>query len=143
MGHSAGSQPHALARRKKAEHHCETVQSTTPSNELTALTNRLVFALGVTDVRFDLSIFGDFLRDIPRRLGRNEALDASVRALTTAIPAVYAQKHSPEMLLRYVEAIRSLSDYLKDSVKATSPDTLCAVYMVMICQVIMPPYTIR
>ena len=46
-----------------------------PSNELTLTTGALVSALNVIDLRFDLSFFGAFLRQIPARLGTNAALD--------------------------------------------------------------------
>ena len=92
-------------------------------------------ALQVTDVRFDLRIHGDFFSDIPRRLGTNEALDASVRALTTAFPSVYTHRCTPEMYRTYGEALRSLRGCLGDPAMAGSVDTLCAVYLVMICQV--------
>jgi hypothetical protein len=102
---------------------------------MTLLTGGFLSALQVTDIRFDLSIYGEFFKDIPRRLGTNEALDASVSALTTAWPSVHTRQQSTEMVSRYVHALKSLRVCLSDPAKAESANTLCAVYLVTICQV--------
>lgn len=122
-------------RRKSRGSGCGLFQSRALGSELTTLANGFRSALAVTEIGFDLSIYGDFLNDIPRRLGRNEALDASVRAMTTALPSVRTRQQSPGVFKSYVAALRCLQDTLRDPVKARSPETLCAVYLVMICQV--------
>jgi hypothetical protein len=129
----------SLARRDPNGHGSGFAPSTPPSSELTILATGFLSALAVTDVRFDLSIYGAFFNDIPRRLGRNEALDASVRALTTALPSVHKHQLSAEVFKSYAAALRCLRDCLSDPVKAISSDTLCAVYLVMICQVCSHP----
>jgi hypothetical protein len=106
-----------------------------PNNELDSVTDGFLSAIAVTDIRFDLSIYGAFLEDIPRRLGRNEALDAAVQALTTALPSVRSHQYSTNMYKTYMGALRQLRYCLSDPEKAASPETLCAVYLIMICQV--------
>ncbi|KAL5348176.1 hypothetical protein ACLOAV_006656 [Pseudogymnoascus australis] len=89
-----------------------------------------------TPVRFNLVYwYGEFLQDIPARLGRNEALDSSVRALTAAHSSycLYGRA-SPEALVKYSTALRVLRFYLDDPFKARSSETLCAVMLLLICQ---------
>jgi hypothetical protein len=107
----------------------------TPSSEVTMAASRFVSALEVLDPRFDLTIYGNFIREIPRRLGTNEALDAAVGTLTTALPLVHTRQRSAELFHKYVVAIRALRLCLGDPVKAASPDTLCALYFIVVCQV--------
>lgn len=105
------------------------------SNSTTRVIGGLVSALAVTDIRYELSIYGDFLPDIPKRLGRNAALDSSVAALTTAFQAVHTGIKPAEVYLRYATALSSLRRCLKDPVQAQSTETLCAIWIIVICQV--------
>lgn len=109
--------------------------SRAPSNARTIVTNALVSALEVTDLRYSLICYGGFVKDIPRRLGTNDALDASVGALTSAFSSLQRRRQSPETLSRYVHALKTLRISLNDPAKAHSPNTLCAMYLIMICQV--------
>lgn len=90
--------------------------------------------LNVSDLRYDISGFGGFLRELPRRLGRNKALDASVNALTAVFPTLYLQEPSSEMLAAYVYALRCLRINLADRATAQTPETLCAIYLITLCQ---------
>lgn len=112
--------------------------SASPSNDLTVLTSRFLSALSVTDIGYDLTIYGAFFNDVPRRLGRNEALDASVRALVTALPSLHSHQQSPEMFKTYAAALSCLRNCLDNPANGVTPDTLCAVYLIMICQVCSP-----
>ncbi|KAJ4395883.1 hypothetical protein N0V93_000098 [Gnomoniopsis smithogilvyi] len=103
-------------------------------NSTTRVAGGLVWALGVTDIRYELSIYGDFLQDIPRRLGRNAALDSSVAALTTSFEAIHVLHKPPEVFNKYARALWSLRRCLDDPVEAQSPETLCAIWMIVICQ---------
>lgn len=89
----------------------------------------------MTDIRYELSIYGDFLQDIPKRLGRNAALDSSVAALTFSFQAVHTRVKPAEVYLKYATALSSLRLCLDDPVEAQSPETLCAIWMIVICQV--------
>lgn len=105
------------------------------SNSTTRVAGSLVSALAVTDIRYELSIYGDFLPDIPKRLGRNAALDSSVAALATAFRAVHTGLKPAVVYLKYATALNSLRLCLDDPVEAQSTETLCAIWMIVICQV--------
>lgn len=105
-----------------------------PSNHLMKRTGAFISVLNVSDLRYDISGFGAFLRELPRRLGRNRALDASVNALTVVFPALYLQEPTPAMLAAYVHALRCLRITLADRVTAQTPETLCAIYLITLCQ---------
>lgn len=111
--------------------------SQVPGNSLTRETSALVALLRITDLRYDVSGFGGFLKDIPRRMGRNKALDASVNAFTTLYPILYSQNMhvSSAMLAAYVRALESLRISLEDRMTAQTPETLAAIYLVTLSQV--------
>ena len=89
-----------------------------------------------TDLRYNLLTYGQFVQDIPRRLGRNDALDTSVRALVSAHSSFCAtRKVSVEAINDYSRALNSLRTCLDDPVKATDSHTLCAVTLLLMCQV--------
>jgi hypothetical protein len=109
-----------------------------PSNELTFLTSVFVQTLKPsTDLRYNLVWnYGGFLAEVPQRLGTNEALDASVYAVCAAHSSFCVYKDiSVEALTKYSHALRMLRVCLDDPVKASTPETLCAVMMLLICQV--------
>lgn len=99
------------------------------------MASAFVSALEVTDLRYNLTCYGGFLKGIPRRLGTNDALDASVGALTSAFSSLHTRRQSPETLARYVHALKTLRIILDDPAKARAANTLCAMYLIMICQV--------
>ncbi|KAI9929365.1 hypothetical protein MW887_000833 [Aspergillus wentii] len=105
-----------------------------PSNEMTVLSSAFVSALEITDTRYDLSCYGGFIKNIPRRLGTNEVLDAAVAAMTPAFSAICSRQQSVEAFTKYGQALNALRVGLNNPVTATSLDTLCAIYLIMICQ---------
>ncbi|KAH7348314.1 hypothetical protein BKA65DRAFT_594168 [Rhexocercosporidium sp. MPI-PUGE-AT-0058] len=105
-----------------------------PTNGDTLLLSDFISTLGVIDVRYDLTYYGGFLSDLPRRLGTNDALDASVGALAAAYPYVHTKRLSPDMLSKYGHALKTLRIYLSDPKRAYTPDTLCAIYLMDVCQ---------
>lgn len=108
-----------------------------PSNELALMTNAFVSTISVsTDLRFNLAWwYGIFLEDIPKRLGINKALDASVMALTeTHLDFCSRRPPTPKALLRYSIALRTLRFYLDEPANACTTETLCAVMVLLICQ---------
>ena len=98
-----------------------------------------ISTLEITDVRYSMSYFGTFLKHVPQRLGTNEALDASVGALVTIASTVHTGQRSPEMFARYGDALKALRTSLSDPLKVQRPETLCAIYLVMLCQVSATP----
>ena len=92
-------------------------------------------ALDVTNVRYGLSVYGEVFKTIPRRLRSNSALDTFVNALTIAFTSVYSRRQSPKILESSIQALKLLEKYLNNSITAGFANTLCAVYLMMICQV--------
>jgi hypothetical protein len=89
-------------------------------------------------VKYNLAwTYGDYLNDIPARLGTNEALDAA----TSTFVATFQRFSNPEIadthdvLEQYGLALASLRKCLSDTAKAKAPETLCAVLLLMNCQV--------
>jgi hypothetical protein len=83
--------------------------------------------------------FGPFLEDIPARLGHNEALDAAVRALVRGQSALRRNERVQKdqaSLHAYSAALRSLSETLAHPIIAGSTETLCAIKILMIFEVI-------
>jgi hypothetical protein len=110
--------------------------SRTPSNETTSTLSEFVHKLEVQDIRFDLVwAYGGLLREIPKRLGTNSALDAAVMAMTSTAADLAAGYKSPEALVRYGSALTALRTCLDNPVTAQSSSTLCAIYLIWICQV--------
>lgn len=99
------------------------------------IANAFVSTLQISDLRYSVSYYGAFLKYVPQRLGTNQALDASVKALATASSCLRSREHPTQMLIQYGNALTALRLSLSDPVKAQSPETLCAIYLVMICQV--------
>lgn len=109
--------------------------SRSPSNEVGFLLSELVNKLEVKDIRFDLCwAYGNLLKEIPPRLGLNSALDASVVALTTACSDLSARRKPHAALIKYGSALNALRGVLNDPFLAQAPETLCAIYIIWICQ---------
>jgi hypothetical protein len=117
------------------EHKVIGVPAKNPINATTILATAFVSALEVTDVRYDLTCYGTFMLDIPRRLGTNDALDMAVKALTKAFPSIYTRQPTADTFIQYGNALKSLRTCLDDPVKTHTTNTLCAIYLIMICQV--------
>lgn len=114
----------------------------TLTNDLSSLANRFIKTINPsTDLRYNLWwTFGMYLEDIPRRLGTNEALDRSIEALTAAhagFCGVNRQGATVEALTSYSQALKILRVYLDDRVHAQSSNTLCAVMILLICQLFL------
>ena len=109
--------------------------SRTPSNETIKVAGAFISQLEVTDIRYEMSCYGPFLKDIPKRLGINEALDASVSAVTSVFATFYTRQHTVDTFATYGEGLKALRKCLNDPIKAQAPETLCATYLLQICQV--------
>ena len=106
-----------------------------PYNETMRIANAFVSTLEVSDLRYSVSYYGAFLKYVPQRLGTNQALDAAVQALASASLCLRTRENSTQVLVQYGNALKALRVSLSDPLKAESPETLCAIYLVMICQV--------
>lgn len=109
-----------------------------PSNHLTLLSSSFFDTIKpTTSFKFNLLwTYGSFLEDIPQRLGYNEALDSAVDALLSVHSDVCLRReNSTRTLTGYSRALRALRYYLDDPVKACAVETLCAVLILLTCQV--------
>jgi len=81
--------------------------------------------------------YGDYLNDLPRRLGTNMALDSATEAFLFAVQRSLNRADVPaqSVLERYGLALTALRTCLDDPVKAREPETLGAILMLMNCQV--------
>lgn len=96
--------------------------------------NRLMSIWAVDDLRYDISIFGDYFRWIPRRLGESEALDAAVWAFACSHSTTYNKQVSMEALAAYGMALRKVKDAIEDPEQRSSPNLLCALQLMGTCQ---------
>lgn len=108
---------------------------TPPSNEVTELATQLVHKLSVTDVRFDLCFnYGPLLRELPKRLGQSEALDAAAVTLVATVDDLERATLADGRLGMYGRALYKLRASLLNPEMAFSSLTLCAIFVVWICQ---------
>lgn len=82
--------------------------------------------------------FGPYLMHIPPRLGQNEALDAAADILMTAYANYRASHLKPDerVLIKHSHALRVMAKCLNDPATATTSETLAAVMLLLICQVL-------
>jgi hypothetical protein len=91
-----------------------------------------------SDLRYNLTwAFGNFIQDVPRRLGKNEALDAAATslALTHVRFSTGRKETTPEEFKAYINALSVLRNCLNDAVVARDANTLCAIMLLLFCQV--------
>ncbi|KAK5072819.1 hypothetical protein LTR64_000773 [Lithohypha guttulata] len=80
--------------------------------------------------------FGDFFADVPQRLGKNDVLDAAAAVLVSGHNDIRMHKGqvSFRTLRLHGHALSILRACLNDPVEAQAVNTLCAVYLLLICQ---------
>ncbi|KAF7558065.1 hypothetical protein G7046_g5878 [Stylonectria norvegica] len=106
-----------------------------PSSQIVMRAIAFVSRLEISDPRYDVCCYGTFLMDIPRRLGTNASLDAAVDTFTSASASLHTGgRHSVATLTKYGHALKTLRESLDNPVTARKPETLCAIYLIMITQ---------
>ena len=131
-------QPHTLQQSRSIRIY----PSQSLSNAFTLFTSRFVGAIdSSTDISYQLPWnFGDFLHDIPCRLGANEALDTAADALIATYTRFCCRSGGNttldlEILKKHTLALKALRSVLDDPVKACSAETLGAIMLLQIHQV--------
>ena len=107
-------------------------------NRHETMTALMVNKLSVKDLRYDVGwAFGPFVGEIPKRLGRSVALDAAARTFVLSLPPSPCARKQPEssILENFTVALKATRLALAHPVESRSIDTLCAAYLLMICQV--------
>jgi hypothetical protein len=98
----------------------------------------IVHKLSIKDLRYDISwAFGPFLSDIPKRLGRSVALETATQAFVLSLPPSPHSRRHPETdaLESFTAALKATRLALAHPTDSRSMDTLCATYLLLICQV--------
>jgi hypothetical protein len=110
-------------------------RSRSPSSQTSQLTCDLISAFQVSDLRYSIFSFALYFKDLPRRLGLNDALDAAVGAFISAHQVLRSGFCIQSALQQYGHALKVLRESLYDPSTAQSSETLCAVHLLWICQV--------
>ncbi|ATZ53036.1 hypothetical protein BCIN_08g06490 [Botrytis cinerea B05.10] len=105
-----------------------------PGNRTISVAGSFISVLEVKDIRYDIGVYGTFLTEIPKRLGTSAALDASVNAISTSYTSIYSRKKPVEALENYGRGLKALRVALNDPKEAAEANTICAFYLMMICQ---------
>ncbi|KAH7400965.1 hypothetical protein DE146DRAFT_654532 [Phaeosphaeria sp. MPI-PUGE-AT-0046c] len=103
---------------------------TTLGTEQSRLANALISIWKVDDLRYDISVYGDYFQFIPRRLGASRALDAATQAFVSAYPSLSTGRTTVEALAAYGKAISALGNALKSPTEVNQPNTLLALHLV-------------
>ena len=120
------------------------VQQRVPRSETSADLTSAFNAVTINPARgikFNLAwTYGDYLNDVPSRLGANEALDAATDTFVTAVEISFSKRgtnHTSILLEKYGKSLASLRKCLDDPVKVKTPETLCAILFLWNCQVFL------
>ena len=88
---------------------------TGPSNDATMAISALTSILEIRDDRYDIRYCGPHLMsELPRRIGADSALDASISALITTYKAVVLRIPNQNALVHYGNALRAVRTSLQD-----------------------------
>lgn len=108
-----------------------------PSSTSMAVGLSLVSRLETRHQRFEMNwAHGSFMDEIPKRLDHSKALATATEAFMLAIPcAEVSHTLSRQRLRAYIAALTATRLALLHPVDAFSSNTLCAVYLLWVCQV--------
>lgn len=130
-------QPTHAGRRTSKKARAQTLNEISP-NIQESMTALMVHKLSVKDIRYDVGwAFGTFVSDIPKRLGRSVALDSATRAFVLSLPPSPHARRQPgsDALENFTAALKATRLALAHPTESKSIDTLCAAYLLLICQV--------
>ncbi|KAF5562704.1 hypothetical protein FNAPI_3023 [Fusarium napiforme] len=105
-----------------------------PQNALTLLRAKLVAVLEITDLRYGLSCYGNFLEHIPGRLGYSQALDTSVDLMMSILPYHYTHEIPSQVQAKYDSGLKVFRDTQDETGTKLSPEDVAAFHIMMICQ---------
>ena len=69
------------------------------------------------------------------QIGKNAALDAAVDAFATGFSTLHSDAYGLEAFQKYGHALKALGECLDDPVRGQTPETMCAIYLIMVVQV--------
>ncbi|KAF5689440.1 hypothetical protein FCIRC_1376 [Fusarium circinatum] len=105
-----------------------------PQNSSTLLQAKFVAALEITNFRYGLNCYGDFLEHIPKRLGHSHALDASVDLLMSALPYHYTHEIPSQVLAKYGSGLKVLRGPKDKKGTQLNFENVAAFQIMTICQ---------
>ncbi|KAI1054568.1 hypothetical protein LB506_010630 [Fusarium annulatum] len=105
-----------------------------PQNSLTLLQAKLVAALEVTDFRYGLHCYGDFLEHVPKRLGHSHALDVCVDLMTSTLPYHYTYGIPSQVEAKYSSCLKVLRGPEDKKGSQPSFEDVAAFHTMTICQ---------
>ncbi|KAL4789489.1 hypothetical protein BDV19DRAFT_374099 [Aspergillus venezuelensis] len=105
-----------------------------PSSDTIDIAREFIEVLEVTDIRYDVTWYGPFLENLPRRIGSSPALDAAIGAVTSAVKTLRTHQNHQDAMGKYVNGWKALRTCLSDPEQTKSIHTVCAIYLMMICQ---------
>jgi hypothetical protein len=106
-----------------------------PQNQTTSSINQLIAALEITDPRYNLSSLGGFLRELPMRIGKNQALDAAVDSLNSSFSALCSGQCSTEMYTKYGHALRAMRRGMDQIEPNSLFDVMAAIHLLLLSEV--------
>ena len=107
-----------------------------PASQDALIAGSMASRLRVTDIRYDTSCFGSFLRYIPERIGCNKALDTAADAFAATFTNLHhARDASTQCFVKHGRALKALRDTMGSPTQATDPETICAIYLTMLTEV--------
>ncbi|KAF5570421.1 hypothetical protein FPHYL_1257 [Fusarium phyllophilum] len=104
-----------------------------PQNSLTLLEAKLVAALDITDLRYGISCYGDFLEHIPQRLGHSFSLDVAVDLMMSILPYHYSHEIPSQVLAKYDSGLKVLGSQDRKGTQLSSED-VAVLHVMTICQ---------
>ena len=122
-----------------------TIVFRSPSNAQTRLISAFTAKLHPSiGVKYNLAwTYGDYLLFVPTRLGTNNALDKAATTVLAALdrfsPSVSSCDVTTCLLQKYNVALAALRECLDDPEEAKTSQTLCAIMLLLICQVCLSP----
>jgi len=102
-------------------------------NPQTRLINNLVWALDAKEVKYDMTIHGVYVLNLPRHINASPVINASVELLIASIEAARGSSCKSEALELRIDAISTLRKYLMAGGNAI--DKITTIWIIDTCKV--------
>lgn len=124
-------------RNKVLRNHQSILPSQVPENSSSVVSFLLGDRMQGRKMGFGVHLaHGSFIDDLPRRLAHSEALTAAAEAVIAAMPNWDVSWSLSQWRLRsYTTALKAARLALSHTFEAHSTNTMCAIYLLWICQV--------
>ncbi|KAI1011258.1 hypothetical protein LB504_002212 [Fusarium proliferatum] len=105
-----------------------------PQNSFSLLQAKLVAGLEITDFRYGLNCYGDFLEHIPSRLGHSHALDVSVDLMMSVLPYHYTHEIPSQVEAKYSSCLKVLRGLQDKKGTQLNFEDMASFQIMTICQ---------